>query len=1141
MDPVSATGYQRAASSAVSDDGLIEFELPSEAKNIVGRIKSELLEPYWQQIDAADTKLNADKKSIEAQYQNATTAVNEIRTALTDWHNQAIQYLELQKVYHGHAPTVDPHGDSGDWAVATTYANSVKADLDAICRIKKPSLWPINEGTISPYIFLLIGTVCIALCFAPILYLAVMVTLRWYAAFRSERRYQQLQHHRAVAEACLNNCMEQANNNMHNGFQAAVNLHAIEMVRNEILLKPKAAQFYVEFSSFTSRSQYAGAKWDDPVWNTWAPDPSPGFAAQIGQLVLDTRFLKAHLPRLNLDFRLPALVPFTDNRCLLLKAEGVNKDAATKAMQSVMLRMLANTPPGKLRFTFIDPVGIGQNVASFLALGDHDKSLINQKPWTEPGDIEQRLTELTSHMERVISNLLRNKYATLNNYNAEQRAVAEAFRFLVIFDFPCGFSKAAADRLLTIIRNGQRCGVYTLIIRDVSKDEIAPYGFNLNELDKVASIIEWGPQGVTWQDKDLFDAQVLPDLPPGDELFNDIIHKAGTTSKEAMKIEVPFADMLKQAGLDGANIIWKNESSTANDIRVPLGPGKAGQLQYLTLGGNGTTHSGLVIGKPGSGKTKLMHVLITGLALTYPPHEIELYLIDFKGGVGFKPYAQNSLPHAKVIAIQSDREFGLSVLQKLSAEMTRRMDLFRNAGGVESVAAYRNRASADDVLPRILLIADEFQEFFANEDSVAEQARSLLTQLVKQGRQFGIHLILVTQTLAGSDMSRLSSMFGLMGLRIALPCSDVDAEILLPRQKLVASKLTQPGQAIYNGDGGRLEANEDFQVALIGKDDKDKTKENEEIAVYVRGIAKAAAAIDGSNRIPIVFEADEPPNLEQCQPLTQMFQTKSVRPRGRAATIWLGEPLNLSGPIPVLLGHQTDANLMVLNRDESEGMGVLLSAWIALMAQNVPQASQFYLLDFTSPDGPCPPLIDEICERFDFHFIQRLSRPMLRTALQGIVDRIRLRIDGKEDITPTYLIIAGLHRARDLRPTDDGGFPVIGTVRETSLYDLFCSILKDGAEFGIHVLAWCDTHPTAVKTLKRSMANFGLKTSAALSPEESRAFLDVPDAARLEGKQHRMFFVDAVQNAPVQKYRPYRLPDLAWIRQVASQIKGGSS
>src|SRR5581483_4061429 len=155
--------------------------------------------------------------------------------------------------------------------------------------------------------------------------------------------------------------------------------------------------------------------------------------------------------------------------------------------------------------------------------------------------------------------------------------------------------------------------------------------------------------------------------------------------------------------------------STRHSVRVPLGRAGARAQQFLQLG-HGTSQHVLIAGKTGSGKSTLLHVLITQLALRYSPREVELYLVDFKKGVEFKSYAAYALPHARVVAVESEREFGLSVLQRLDGELTRRGELYR-AHGVTDLAGYReaaDRAAAAGTelppLPRILLIVDEFQE-----------------------------------------------------------------------------------------------------------------------------------------------------------------------------------------------------------------------------------------------------------------------------------------------------------------------------------------------------------------------------------------------------------------------------------------------
>src|SRR5262249_21359794 len=208
----------------------------------------------------------------------------------------------------------------------------------------------------------------------------------------------------------------------------------------------------------------------------------------------------------------------------------------------------------------------------------------------------------------------------------------------------------------------------------------------------------------------------------------------------------------------------------------------------------GTSQHVLVAGKTGSGKSTLLHALICNLALCYSPDEVELYLIDFKKGVEFKTYATHELPHARVVAIESEREFGLSVLQRLDAELKLRGDRYRERG-VQDINGFREAGGGR--LPRILLIVDEFQEFFVEDDKLSQDAAQLLDRLVRQGRAFGLHVLLGSQTLGGA-YTLARSTIDQMAVRIALQCSEADAHLILSDDNSAARLLTRPGEAIYN-------------------------------------------------------------------------------------------------------------------------------------------------------------------------------------------------------------------------------------------------------------------------------------------------------------------------------------------------------
>lgn len=251
--------------------------------------------------------------------------------------------------------------------------------------------------------------------------------------------------------------------------------------------RPASSQLRERVNRLWEDSNYAGKDWDSPDWNDWSPDPSPEFATRIGTLSIADEDLTAQIPDVDFDFKLPALIPFAQGRCLLFSVTGAAKDAAAEALQSTVIRALANTPAGKARFTLIDPVGLGRNVADFMHLGDYNPELISGKAWTESQHIEQQLTKITEEMETVIQTFLRKNYVSIQEYNKEHREVAEPFRFLVIFDFPVNFTEDSARRLISIVKNGPRCGVFTLILMDATKK--LPYGFDVADLKQSAVVI----------------------------------------------------------------------------------------------------------------------------------------------------------------------------------------------------------------------------------------------------------------------------------------------------------------------------------------------------------------------------------------------------------------------------------------------------------------------------------------------------------------------------------------------------------------------------------------------------------------------------------------------------------------------------
>jgi DNA segregation ATPase FtsK/SpoIIIE, S-DNA-T family len=130
-----------------------------------------------------------------------------------------------------------------------------------------------------------------------------------------------------------------------------------------------------------------------------------------------------------------------------------------------------------------------------------------------------------------------------------------------------------------------------------------------------------------------------------------------------------------------------------------------------------------------------------------------------------------------MVAIESDREFGLSVLQSLAAEISRRGELLRATGG-RHAGLQSFREATGEPLPRVLLVFDEFQVLFARNDKLGLAAAELLENIIRQGRGFGIHVLLGSQSLAGLDALG-SHVPQQLPTRILLPAAEADARRVL--------------------------------------------------------------------------------------------------------------------------------------------------------------------------------------------------------------------------------------------------------------------------------------------------------------------------------------------------------------------------
>src|SRR5262249_53977966 len=276
---------------------------------------------------------------------------------------------------------------------------------------------------------------------------------------------------------------------------------------------------------------------------------------------------------------------------------------------------------------------------------------------------------------------------------------------------------------------------------------------------------------------------------------------------------------------------------------------------------------------------------------------------------------------ARVVAIESEREFGLSVLQRLDGILKERGDKFRDAG-VNDLAGYRAERP-NEKMPRILLIVDEFQEFFVEDDKLAQEAALLLDRLVREGRAFGLHVLLGSQTLGGA-YSLARSTIDQMAVRVALQCSDADAQLILSKDNTAARLLSRPGEAIYNDQNGLVEGNDPFQVVWLSDEKREQ---------LLRELGERA---DGRNPPPLGFEGNRTADPAANPALARSIESPAWPAEVKAPAAWLGDPVAIKEPTVAVFRPHGGANLLLIGQNEEAARGLFAASLLGLAAQLAP-------------------------------------------------------------------------------------------------------------------------------------------------------------------------------------------------------------
>ena len=303
-------------------------------------------------------------------------------------------------------------------------------------------------------------------------------------------------------------------------------------------------------------------------------------------------------------------------------------------------------------------------------------------------------------------------------------------------------------------------------------------------------------------------------------------------------------------------------------------------------------------------------------------------------------------------------------------------------------------------MPRSMLIIDEFHEFFSEDDAIARDAALLLERFVRQGRAFGIHVVLGSQSIGGS-MAFARSAIGQMGVRIALQCNEADSQLILSDENAAARLLERPGEGIYNAQSGLSAGNNPFQVFWVNEDEQESL------------LKEVAAKNPNPQQVP-GLEGNIPADFAKN---TDFFNSVSgLRRSTKQISRWLGEPNAIRSHVSLRLPDRSGSNLLMVGHNREAVVGMTMATLSSMACHYAPETCSVMLIDTDDDD-------ERLQAKLQRNFAKALPH---QVAVYGVSDGIdalttlsQTMKDSEDKLQPTLVIILGHGRLRALRQEDD--------------------------------------------------------------------------------------------------------------------------
>ncbi|MFI6501412.1 type VII secretion protein EccCa [Nonomuraea typhae] len=322
-----------------------------------------------------------------------------------------------------------------------------------------------------------------------------------------------------------------------------------------------------------------------------------------------------------------------------------------------------------------------------------------------------------------------------------------------------------------------------------------------------------------------------------------------------------------------------------------------------------------VAGGTQSGKSTVLRTLVTSMALTHTPKEVQFYCLDFGGG---SLASLDGLPHVGGIATRLDADRVRRTVAEIAGVLQERERRFAEQG-IDSIAAYRRLMAEGriqgDGWGDIFLVVDGWltvrQEF--------ETIEGVITDLAARGLGYGIHVVAATNK--WSEFR--PGIRDLFGTRVELKLGD-PYESEVNRKAALAVPEGMPGRGLTREGLHFLSA-----LPRI-----DGVQDTEDLSGGVRALVQAVKDAWRGDPAPAVRL------LPALLPASTLPGPEETGPRRIPIAI---DEASLS---PVMLDFDADPHFIVVGDTESGKSNLLRVIMEGLVARQTPREAMMIVIDY---------------------------------------------------------------------------------------------------------------------------------------------------------------------------------------------------